>query len=216
MEMAGYEQDGSDGPDFDDDDDEESIGEDDEEEGAIADSEAKSRLEHALEKAAARRRQREEENLREKHWSLRGETSAATRGEAGLAEAVLDVPSAVSMWSEPDSQFQTRAMQLLLRIARNDPTRDDPVRRLPPVDSVKEFKKKLVMEQEKSKSSLSQIYEEEARKEQRLAAAAEEDSPLHAELRTSYASLLADLRALSNAHYTPHAGKPEAHSVLSP
>ena len=51
-------------------------------------------------------------------------------------------------------------MQLLTRIARTDPSRDDPVRKLPVIESVKEYKKRVVLEEEKSNKSLVNLIEE--------------------------------------------------------
>lgn len=84
---------------------------------------------------------------------------------------------------------------------------DDVVRKQKSVEAPLEYKKKLLLDQEKSKQSLAQIYENDYLQQvtaQGSQEEREEEEPkLHVEIRTEMQALFAKLDALSNFHFTP-------------
>ena len=94
---------------------------------------------------------------------------------------------------------------------------DDVERKIKPVENPYDFKKKLILDQEKSKLSLSQVYEEEYLKQKGDAEAAQKtpgmldddmdkDKPeLLDEIKSRMKELFVKLDTLTHYHYTPQA-----------
>lgn len=91
---------------------------------------------------------------------------------------------------------------------------DSVERKVKPVETLLEYKKKLVLDQEKSKHSLAQIYEKQFL-DQQAALDPEnvenkgEEPKIHNEVRTMMTDLFNQLDALSNFHFTPKPAVPE-------
>ena len=102
--------------------------------------------------------QLEEENLAEKSWQLRGETAAAGRHENALLEEYVDFEQ-TRRAPVTTAQVTAEIERLILRRIK-DKAWDDVERKVKPVTDPYQYKKKLLLDQEKSKLSLAQIYEQ--------------------------------------------------------
>lgn len=112
----------------------------------------------------------------------------------------------------------TLKLEDIIRQRIKDKTFDSVERKQKPAETPLEYKKKLVLDQEKSKQSLAQIYEQEYLQQKASLdpdrvtdanKAEEKDPELHKEIRKMMHGLLAKLDALSNFHYTPKQAIPE-------
>lgn len=169
--------------------------------------EPKSTLEVRQERLLTRIKELEDEAISEKPWQLKGEVSGPSRPHNSLLEefVVVDIntrPAPVI------TEETTMKLEDIIKQRVKDKAWDDVEKKFKPVETPLEYKKKLILNQEKSKESLSQIYEREYLKQKQALdpednEKKEETPQLHNEIRQTMRSLISKLDALSNYHYTP-------------
>nr|XP_045609475.1 U3 small nucleolar ribonucleoprotein protein MPP10-like [Procambarus clarkii] len=145
----------------------------------------------------------EEANTSEKPWYLRGEAVSADRPENSALEEHMEY-DIVARQRPVITEDTTSQVEKLIMSRIRIKAWDDVERKVKPTQDPYEYKKKLLLEQEKSKKSLAEIYEEEYLKQQKEGKQGEEEeSQEHKEIKERMDKLFMKFDALANYHYTP-------------
>ena len=173
----------------------------------------KSSHEKAQERLSKKISKMEEAAVGDKTWQMGGEAAAPVRPENSLLSEHLEYDTAAKQAPVITEEVSRRLEDIILQRIK-DKAWDDVERKVKPVEDPYEFKKKLVLDQEKSKLSLAQIYEEEFMKvaEQTTAKKPsvglldkeQEETPAEVEeIKGLMHSLFRKLDSLSHLHFTP-------------
>ena len=150
-----------------------------------------------------------------KPWQLKGEVTAQTRPQDSLLEEYLQFDHTTRQ-APVQGQTITETLERMIKQRIKDKAFDDVERKIKPVDMQYKYKKEVILDQERSKIGLGDVYEKDYLKQQEAAATTgglqekpteNVNNPKHDEIRKLMQSLFIKLDALSNFHFTPKAVK---------
>lgn len=164
--------------------------------------EAKSTFEMEREKALKVIETLEDANISERPWYLRGEALSTDRPENSALEEHMEY-DIVARQKPVITEDTTSQIEKIIMNRIRIKAWDDVERKVKQTQDPYEFKKKLLLDQEKNKKSLAEIYEEEYVKQQKKGEQEEEELQEHKEIKERMDKLFMKLDALANYHYTP-------------
>ena len=168
----------------------------------------KSQFEKQQEKLKKAISELEEENISEKPWMLRGEVTAKNRPMNSLLEHDLDFEHATRTAPVITEEI-TESIEAIIRQRIKDRAWDDVERKISTTINVAAKRKTLELDMEKSKKSLSEVYEEEYAGSPKSKAS---DKPIdeatqkaHDEITSLFYKVCKKIDSLSNFKFAPRA-----------
>lgn len=178
--------------------------EDDEEE------EANDELMSEFQKKDAQTQQKakelEEEYLKEKPWQLKGEVTAGDRPQDSLLEEYVDFESGARPLPVYTEEFTKKLEDLILQRIKTNKF-DDVEKKERKEELPFDYKRRILLDTEKSKEGLAKLYENEYLKQK--GASQKEENPVHKEIREKMRRLFMQLDSLCNFNYVPKAAGSE-------
>ena len=104
-------------------------------------------------------------DVTDKQWQLKGEVTARTRPKESLLEEYLEFDHTTRQ-APVTSETTTEELEEMIKRRIRDKAYDDVERKVKPVEMLYEYKKQVVLDQEKSKIGLGDVYEKEFLKQQ--------------------------------------------------
>ncbi|CAF1471833.1 unnamed protein product [Adineta steineri] len=151
----------------------------------------------------------EKDMLDAKPWQLTGEIEGQRRPENSLLEEYLQYDRTTRLPPVITNET-TDSLEDLIKQRIRDKVFDDVERKKknPHGDEAQAYKKEILLEHEKSKMSLAEVYEQEYLKKQTNDKTEKKDER-HETIRNMMQDLFVDLDALSNFRFTPRPPVPE-------
>ena len=149
-----------------------------------------------------------------KMWQMKGEITAIDRPENSLLQEHLEYDTVSKQAPVITEQVSKRLEDIIMQRIK-DQAYDDVQRKIKPIENPYEYKKKLILDQEKSKLSLAEVYEqaylkqkssleESAKKPGMLDDEGTEQTPKEVEsIKKSMKILFSKLDSLTHFHFTP-------------
>ncbi|XP_037511590.1 U3 small nucleolar ribonucleoprotein protein MPP10 [Rhipicephalus sanguineus] len=164
----------------------------------------KSSFEQSQEFIKKKIKQFEERNLEPRPWRLQGEVEATARPENSLLQEHIQFDHATRQ-PVAITDETTKCLEDVILQRIRDKAWDDVERKTRPTEEPFELRRRVTLDQEKSKLSLAQVYEQQFLDKQKAADedALPKENPAHVEIRTAMRDLFTKLDALSNFHMMP-------------
>lgn len=187
--------------------------------------EVKSSFEEAQLRLKKKIAKLEDEAVADKPWQMKGEVAGPARPENSLLQEHLEYDNVAKQAPVITEEVSRRLEDIILQRVK-DKAWDDVERKVKPREDPYEYKKRLVLDQEKSKSSLAEIYEqeylqqksqaEEQTKVQGLLTDDKDDGAPSKEvedIKKGMRTLFSKLDALTHYHYAPKGVDPEVRVI---
>lgn len=164
----------------------------------------KSSFEQSQEFIKKKIKQFEERNLEPRPWRLQGEVEATNRPENSLLQEHIQFDHATRQ-PVAITDETTKCLEDVILQRIRDKAWDDVERKTRPTEEPFELRRRVALDQEKSKLSLAEVYEQQFLEKQKTVDddAPPKENPAHVEIRTAMRDLFTKLDALSNFHMMP-------------
>jgi U3 small nucleolar RNA-associated protein MPP10 len=184
-----------------------------EEEASESEDDDEPKSSHQLKEERLKKKIQHLENamLDDRPWQMKGEVKGDSRPQNSLLEEILEFDTTTRP-APVITEEVTMKLEDIIKQRIKDKAFDDVERKVKPSDIQMEYKKQLVLDQEKSKQSLAQIYEKEFIDQMANAKGGEEEPEEpkeHKEIRADLKKLFEKLDLMSNFFYTPRPAQPE-------